>query len=132
VDEKNYYAGNTPEDYHDAILGIIRDSGTSSSSISGVNLSFLPPPALMVYPNPFSGTGNLAWNLPVAGQFSAEIFDIRGQRIQRFGTSFYEKGEHGVSWNGRNLRGEKVLPGFYFLRLASDQKTHTRRFAIVK
>ena len=60
------------------------------------------------------------------------IFDVRGARLRTIAQSRYPGGEHVVSWDGRDARGEPVAPGIYFARLTSGPTKITRKIQRIR
>jgi hypothetical protein len=77
------------------------------------------------YPNPFSDNGSptgnretaIRYNLPVAGEISLAVYDVRGALIKTLEAGNKTAGEHIVRWDGRDSREERVASGIYFYRL---------------
>jgi hypothetical protein len=84
------------------------------------------------YPNPFNPTTTIAFSLVQAGEVSLEVFNTLGQKVKTLFAGRLPKGRHTVEWDATNHRGEKVASGVYFYRLASAEKSHTRKMVLLK
>ncbi len=80
--------------------------------------------ALQVFPNPFNQTATLRFEIPEAGIFRIELFDLLGRRVKELftGAVLFEK----------NIRidGSDLASGIYYAR--AWQTTHNRPVATVK
>jgi hypothetical protein len=94
---------------------------------------------LMIYPNPFSIKNNkssnkinLSISLHEAGDFSLEIFNIKGQKVKSLANAFSEKGDKNLFWNADNDQNHPLPAGIYFCKLKINGKTLTRKITIIK
>jgi len=69
------------------------------------------------YPNPFSNTTEIPYNLKSQSVAQVTIYDILGRVVRRFSAEPQTAGLHGIIWNGRNNFGAIAAPGVYFYRL---------------
>lgn len=57
-----------------------------------------------------------AFNLPEEGRVSITINSASGHRVRTLSNNeVFPAGEHLVTWDGRNDKGEKVMNGYYML-----------------
>lgn len=69
------------------------------------------------YPNPFTGTMRMAYAVEGAGEMvDVAVFDLAGRRVQTLVSGFLPGGTHQLSWDGSDIRGERVGVGVYFVR----------------
>jgi glucuronoarabinoxylan endo-1,4-beta-xylanase len=69
------------------------------------------------YPNPFSNSTSIPYNLNVQSDVKITIFDILGRAIRKFTVGAQGVGSHSIVWNGMNNSGERVATGIYFYRI---------------
>ncbi len=103
--------------------------GTFGGSMRGsitVNMaSGVPGPAdlrdvqLRVAPNPTFVSASIAFALPHAMDAQLDVFDLHGGLVQRLQSGTLAAGEHRVTWDGKDARGEATGSGIYFVRLKS-------------
>ena len=74
--------------------------------------------------------GRFLVNQPRTGPVDLSVFDIQGRLVATPFRGNVEAGEHAVTWNGENRRGQPVPSGAYFVRLVTRGKTV--RLKIVK
>ena len=74
---------------------------------------------LDVRPNPFSESTEIRFTLPKSSPIAVTITDLSGKAVSWFdGTG--QSGLNVVEWNGAAHNGNKLQPGFYFIKLRSD------------
>jgi hypothetical protein len=84
------------------------------------------------YPNPFNPTTTIRFELPVSGEVSLDIYNLKGQRVRSLVGKELEKGTHSIVWNGRDDRGGAVASGIYLYRLQSGDLVQTRKMMLMK
>jgi hypothetical protein len=81
--------------------------------------------SVVAYPNPFSGTTTLAYELPENSSIRVALYDIRGQEIRvLFQASEQLAGRHTLDINGADLAS-----GTYFIQIMAD--AHVGRTKLV-
>ena len=115
---------------------VVEDGGEQKPALAGE--STLPKVFSLSqnYPNPFNPTTTVIFNVPgklgEGKQVRLTIYDIRGRLVKLLIDSELEPGTHRTIWDGRNDRGERVSSGIYLYRLASEDKTFTKKMTILK
>lgn len=84
------------------------------------------------HPNPFNPATQLSFSLERAGRASLRVFDMRGRLVRTLVSAQLAAGEHTVTWNGQDDRGQQVASGVYLYRLESSGQTVERRMMLVK
>lgn len=95
----------------------------------------LPSPNLILnqnYPNPFNPETIISFSLDTAYPVRLEVFNMRGQLVQRLLDESKAAGTHSVVWNGRDLCGESVSSGLYYYKLTSGKYSSTRKMILMK
>lgn len=86
-----------------------------------------------IYPNPFSGTTTITYQLPEESPVRIEIFNITGQRVKvLIHHNNMSAGSWRSIWNGTDERGHAVAAGVYLVHLQADGYTETRKVVLVK
>ena len=88
----------------------------------------LYPPA----PNPFNPVTRIRFDLPVAGEATVEVFDVRGRRIRVLSDGFHEAGVFAKDWKGLNEAGRAAPSGVYFIRLEAERITETEKVILLR
>ena len=87
-----------------------------------------PPTAFELmqnYPNPFNASTQIRFALPVASNWSLNIYNVAGQIVKSFEGSS-EAGVVSVNWNA------DVASGIYFYKLTADNFTATKKMVLMK
>lgn len=79
------------------------------------------------YPNPFSTSTAISYQLIKPSNVQVTIYDILGREVRRFSLGVQANGTHGIRWDGRDQLGEKIAPGIYFYRLQAGNETQVRK-----
>ena len=79
------------------------------------------PAILSLAPNPSHPSTEVSFATVGSGPVIMEIHDVGGRRVAALPLGDLGPGAHRVSWDGRDGRGARVLPGIYFVRLRSAE-----------
>lgn len=79
------------------------------------------------YPNPFSSTTVIAYELGNASVVSLEVYDITGRRVRSLVSEFQSAGRHEVTFDAAGLPG-----GMYFYKLDNGSKVQVNNMIITK
>lgn len=79
------------------------------------------------YPNPAKGQITFSYQLPKASQATLEIYNMLGQRVQKFDLGHQPAGTHSLSWNS-----SQAVQGVYFYRLQAGDYSSTKKMMLVK
>ena len=84
------------------------------------------------YPNPFNPMTSFRFTLPVAGQVTIRIFDIRGREVETLVNADMPAGEHKVTWNGKDKLGMAAPSGIYFYQTQFNGQILTGKMTLVQ
>ena len=85
------------------------------------------------YPNPFNPYTQIQFALGKDELVSLNIYDIQGRLVHSLiHNSYYEAGNHQITWNGKNNTGAQVPSGMYFYKLVSDHQTVIKKMVMMK
>lgn len=101
--------------------------GTPATAING-NLSlpekyFLYP----AYPNPFSGSTTIRFDLPEAADVELTVYDATGRVVARLLDQHFPAGSFKVEWNAKN-----VLNGVYYCNMKTGGAKQIRKLLLVR
>jgi len=102
----------------------------TGSGLTGVEGQEPVPAALMLgrgAPNPFGASVQLRYTLPERGNVRLVVYDVAGRGVAMLKDSEEEAGTHVVRWDGRGLRGTKLVSGVYFVRLTFGEHEESVR-----
>jgi len=79
------------------------------------------------YPNPFNPTTNIAFNLPVSGDVSLEVFNLQGQKVMTLVNGFKAAGAYTAAFDATNLAS-----GVYVYRLVAGSNIQVKKMLLIK
>jgi beta-glucanase (GH16 family) len=82
-------------------------------------------------PNPFNAITEIRFELPAAGIYNLDVYDVVGRRVAGF-SGIGAAGINTVHWNGRNDRGTNVGSGVYYYRVENDAGSATGTMVLVR
>lgn len=72
-------------------------------------------------PNPLGARGTtIRFALPKRSAATLLVYDVAGRLVRSLVEGTIDSGVHGVSWDGRDDRGQRVAAGMYVYRLQAD------------
>ena len=77
---------------------------------------------LQCYPNPFTTSTKISFSLKETENVSVDIFSINGKLVKRLISEKKEKGNHSLSWDGKDAAGKEMPAGIYLLKLFSGEE----------
>jgi len=83
-------------------------------------------------PNPFQASSTIDYQLPKACKVKLGIYNLNGQMVRTLVDGEQQAGNHRVSWDGRNARGQKVANGMYLYQLESEGRTLSKKMLLVR
>jgi hypothetical protein len=83
-------------------------------------------------PNPFTSATSLRFTLSAAQRVSIAVHDVMGRRVAGLADREYAAGEHSVTWNGADNRGERIASGLYFITAETGSQTAVRKVVLLK
>lgn len=86
------------------------------------------PPGPNVIRRPLTLHLTLPMDMPVM----LDIFDADGRHVRNLARGSWPAGEHVLTWDLRNNRGESIRPGLYFGQLSADGQSFTTKLTTVR
>jgi flagellar hook assembly protein FlgD len=84
------------------------------------------------WPNPFSPTTHLEYNIPEAGHVTLGIFNAAGRLVRTLVNREVEPGRHTESWDGTGDDGALLSRGVYFARLEMAGASRVRKLVLLR
>jgi N-acetylneuraminic acid mutarotase len=84
------------------------------------------------YPNPFSTTTTIEYNLPKSGNVNISIYNLSGERIRVLINSFQNAGSYEIRWNGKDDSGNSFPEGIYILELSLNDYKQFKNMILIK
>jgi hypothetical protein len=78
------------------------------------------------YPNPFSSSTVIPYEVSRGSYVRIEVFDLIGRRVRRLFEGEVREGRHHLEWYGQDDTGRPLPGGVYFIRLEYDGKAEHR------
>jgi hypothetical protein len=88
--------------------------------------------SLVNYPNPFNATTNIDYSVPGDGQVSLRIYDAAGRLVTQLVNQYQTAGTYSAIWNSSDNQGDQAVSGVYFVRLAVDNNSRTKKMILLK
>jgi len=115
----------------------IGDSGTIVVRLdpTGVDVPGLAGPSIALspnYPNPFNPSTEIRFRLSESMDISLTIYDASGHRVKTLTRATLTRGEHAVTWYGRDDAGHAVSSGVYVARLHGDNLVRSQKLVLAK
>jgi len=80
-----------------------------------------------IYPNPASGSVNIAFTLFQPGEVTLEVFDVTGRFVTTIEQNLFEEGGNEVSWDASVLN-----QGIYFIKMKTGSYRAIKRISVIK
>jgi hypothetical protein len=84
------------------------------------------------YPNPFNPTTNIMFDLSQGSPVKLNVYNIKGQLVQRLVDTSLTAGTHRIVWNGKDSNNRQVGSGVYFIRIESRDLNTVRKAILMK
>jgi beta-glucanase (GH16 family) len=114
-----------------AVDDIYWDSGVIAGVGDGEIASGQQLRLLANAPNPFNAMTEIRFELPAAGTYDVQVYDMAGRRVTGF-RGIGVAGINTVSWDGRHDDGANMGSGVYYYQVKTDSGTATRSMVLVK
>jgi hypothetical protein len=79
------------------------------------------------YPNPFTYSTTIEFNLASTKRVSLKIYDMSGNPIKTMVNETYPSGNYSLTWDGTNDGGSNVRSGLYFYVLLADNQKISKK-----
>ncbi len=74
------------------------------------------------YPNPFSSTTSIKFNLAASANIKVSVYDMGGKLVRILLDDHRERGDYLLDWDGANSGGSLLHSGIYFCTLEAQTK----------
>ena len=79
------------------------------------------------YPNPFSRSTEIAYELEESGEMSLVLYNALGQQVRTLFEGHQQQGVYRIVWDGADHGGQQLASGVYYYRLTVGQEVVTRK-----
>ncbi len=84
------------------------------------------------YPNPFNPTTELRYQLPEESDVEIVVLDATGRLVKTLVKGKMSAGQHSVTWDGRDERGQMLGSGMYFAKMVAGDYIQIRKMVLVR
>lgn len=81
-----------------------------------------PIQSLSVFPNPFTQSSTLSYDLKQPGMIGLYVYNIKGQLVAKLDDGYKRAGQNSANWDGNDKHGHTLPSGIYLLKLKLDDK----------
>jgi hypothetical protein len=131
-------ATNTSPSYHwigVQSFGPLQSSIQWMSSLNTTDANVAPPGRFVLYgnyPNPFNPSTNIAFTLDVRSPVTLRVYSLLGKEIATIKGGILNPGNHELTWNGVDNRGNPVASGAYLYRIEAGERALTGKMMLLK
>jgi glucuronoarabinoxylan endo-1,4-beta-xylanase len=79
------------------------------------------------YPNPFSSSTIIPYNIHKQSNIQVTIYDILGREVRKFAIGHQTAGSYNILWDGRNNFGQIVANGIYLCKLQVGGESQVKK-----
>ena len=83
------------------------------------------------YPNPFNPSTKIHYSLPEESRVRVDVYNLLGVRVRTLVDAFQNGGDHLVTWDAMDNRGNPVTSGVYVCRLATGNQYMQRKMVLL-
>ena len=84
------------------------------------------------YPNPFSRTSTVLFEIRSTQEVEARVYDVRGRLVSTLPTVEMLPGIRQITWQGTDHRGAAAASGVYFLKIQTEHAETSLRVLLVR
>ncbi|KAA3613686.1 MAG: T9SS C-terminal target domain-containing protein [Calditrichaeota bacterium] len=95
------------------------------------NKAVLQPVLHSVQPNPVTSQTRITYNLPKEMMVELTIFDIRGRRVQQLFIGRQGTGDHELTWNCLDKKGNSIGSGVYLVHLVTENNVFVQKMIVL-
>ena len=83
-------------------------------------------------PNPFNAETTISFDMAVAGDVDLRLYNPAGQLVATLATGFRQAGSYRLRWDGIDDAGRPLASGVYLYRLATSDRSETRKLLLLR
>ncbi len=84
------------------------------------------------YPNPFSETTAISYQLTENSDVLLSIYNHSGQLVRTLVNENQLPGLQSINWDGRDEAGKRLSPGIYLYNIVVNDKSQTKKLMLIK
>jgi len=116
---------NTMTDFAEVVARDVtnQDIDIILNPITGISDNYSTESNLSTYPNPFSTSTTITYNVEEAGMVRLMVYNHNGQVVRTLTEGMQSAGAHTIRWNGCDDKGTALPAGIYFLHIHNGNNT---------
>jgi flagellar hook assembly protein FlgD len=99
-----------------------------ASTSDDPSLPNLPTISVSAYPQPFTGSLNLAVKSDDNSPVRVDIYNLKGQKLK----SYISPPNLNIVWDGSDEHGKQCSSGIYLIKAKQNNRSHTTRVIRIK
>lgn len=84
------------------------------------------------YPNPFSSSTTLSYNLVNSGHVRLNVYDLIGHRVATLVDDFQNAGDHELIFNADDVNNHRLADGIYVIELKSGSQDNRIKIQVMR
>jgi hypothetical protein len=104
---------------------------TPTEPVAPLAMTHTPGLQLRMEKPMLAGTA-VSFSLPVKGPANLSVFDIQGRVVRTLLQGPCDAGDHAVSWDGKDSKGQPMSAGLYFFTLNAAGQRETRKIILTR
>jgi len=85
-----------------------------------------------IYPNPFTYTTSIFYDVAKAGTVSLEVYNLKGAKVRSLVSESKAVGAWRAGWNGNDDNGRTCSSGVYYIKMTTGKTSDIRKIVLVK
>jgi len=98
-----------------------------NTTISNVKDLNFPNNSFTIYPNPFTNSTTIEFEVKEHSKVSLKIYDLHGKEVTTLINGYQTSGTKTIIWDGRDNTGSIVSSGLYYCVIKIDRKIYTEK-----
>ncbi len=84
------------------------------------------------YPNPFSAESSYNFQVKRSQNVQISVYNVKGQLIRTLADKTFQPGNHSITWDGNDQKGNSCASGVYFYKVVSPKKSSWIKTILMK
>lgn len=84
------------------------------------------------YPNPFNPSTTIAFDIHENTNVLLEVYNVKGQLVKTLVNKHFDRGQHTVTWDGKNDNGTTVSSGIYLYKMKTNSHNEVKKMLMMK
>jgi flagellar hook assembly protein FlgD len=84
------------------------------------------------YPNPFNPSVMMNLTNHEPDSYTISIANLKGEKVYHKSLGVLEPGNHSINWNGKNVLGNLLPSGIYFLELSNSKFIENKKLILLR